>query len=316
MAKYLITGGAGFIGGNFCLYMANKYPSDFFVCLDKLTYASNIHILDKIIGKSNFKFIKADISNKKIIDEIFKKEHFDYVINFAAESHVDRSIKYPDIFIKSNVVGTQVLLHASLKYHVKHFHQVSTDEVYGPVRKNEDYIFDETSKLNPTSIYASSKASADLIALSYFKTYGLNVTISRGSNTYGPYQYKEKLIPYVISCISNNKKIHIYGDGTNIRNWIYISDHYKGIELIFKYGKPGNIYNICGNDNLSNIDMIRTLLKLFNKSEDLIEFVEDRKGHDFKYSMSNKKIMTQLKWKPEYEFKQGIKLLLDWYKCN
>ena len=302
MAKYLITGGAGFIGSNYLLQNVIKHPENQYVCLDALTYASNISYLKPLMDKGNFKFVKGNICNLKLVDALFKEEQFDIVINFAAESHVDNSILNPSIFLKTNVIGTQVLLNASLKYKVKRFHQVSTDEVYG---SSKDYAFKEDDTLNPSSAYSASKASADLLVLAYYKTYNLPVSISRCSNNYGLNQHKEKLIPKVIYNAKHNKKIPVYGTGNNLRDWIYVLDHCDAIDLIIDKGKEGNIYNIKGNKEITNIELIKFILKTLNKNENLIEFVDDRLGHDFRYLIDDCKIQ-ELGFKHANDFEEKL----------
>lgn len=311
--KYLITGGAGFIGSNFCEYATNKYPNDQFVCLDDLTYAGNMENLSNIINKKNFKFIKGNICNKSFINELFEKERFDIVINFAAESHVDNSINDSSIFIESNIKGVQVLLDACKKYTIKRFHQISTDEVYGDVDYDENIVFYEDSLLKPNNPYSATKASADLLVLSYHKTYGINVTISRSSNNYGKNQHIEKLIPKIITNALMERKIPIYGSGKNLRDWIHVSDCCKAIDLIVRNGRNGEIYNICAHNEVSNIDVAKMILKELNKGEDLIEHVEDRLANDKRYSLDTSKIEKELNWYPKKEFKSGIKETIKYY---
>ena len=294
MAKFLVTGGAGFIGGNFLHIMVNKYPNDEYVCLDALTYAGNMETLEPIMNKPNFKFVHENICNRKAIYELFEKEHFDYVINFAAESHVDRSIENPEIFLETNVIGTSVLMDACRKYGIKRFHQVSTDEVYGATLLNSSYRFKENDLLSPTNPYSVSKASSDLLTLSFYKTYGLNVTISRCSNNFGMYQYEEKLIPLVIKNAMNNHKIPVYGNGNNIRDWINVKDHVYALDEIVQKGKSGEIYNISTHNEHSNIELIKFILKVLNKDESLIEYVKDRKGHDLRYALDTTKLNEEL----------------------
>lgn len=311
--KYLITGGAGFIGSNFCEYVTNKNLKDEFVCLDELTYAGSMDNLNNVINKKNFKFIKGNICNKIFIDELFEKENFDIVINFAAESHVDNSIKDSGIFIETNVKGVQVLLEASRKYNIKRFHQVSTDEVYGDVDYDSRITFEETMILNPTNPYSASKASADLLVLSYHKTYGLNVTISRSSNNYGKNQHEEKLIPKIINNALIDKKIPIYGKGINIRDWLYVEDCCIAIDLIVRYGKSGEIYNISSHNEIRNIDIAKLILKELNKSENLIEYVTDRPSNDKRYPLNTTKIENELIWTAKKDFKTGLKETIEYY---
>lgn len=314
MAKFLVTGGAGFIGGNFLHLMVKNYPNDQYVCLDALTYAGNMKTLEQIMNKPNFKFVHENICNREEIYKLFEKEHFDYVINFAAESHVDRSINNPEIFLKTNVLGVEVLLDACRKYGIKRYHQVSTDEVYGDSYKN--IYFDENSKLNPSSPYSVSKAAADMLVLSYHKTYNLPITISRSCNNYGPYQHPEKMIPLMILKALKNEKLPVYGNGLNIRDWIYVEDTCQAIDIIVRNGKDGEIYNISGHNEKQNLDVIKTILIILNKSENLISYVKDRPGHDLKYSMISKKIESELGWKLKYNFEIGLKYTIDWYLKN
>ena len=315
--KVLVTGGAGFIGSNFLHYMVEKYKDYNFVCLDKLTYAGNYDNLKPIINNKNFKFIKEDITNKDKIDEIFREEQFDWVINFAAESHVDNSIKNPNIFLTTNIIGTQILMDASLKYKVKRYHQISTDEVYGDLPLDKPELkFSEKTPINPSSPYSASKASADLLVQAYIRTYKLPATISRCSNNYGPYQFPEKLIPVVISKAINNEKIPVYGNGLNVRDWIYVKDHNIAIDLIMHKGQIGNTYNIGGNSEKANIELVKTILNYLSKSQDLITFVEDRKGHDLRYAIDSRKIEEELGWKRTVSFDEGIKSTIDWYLKN
>lgn len=312
MSRFLITGGAGFIGSNFCHYMVNKYPSDEFFCLDALTYAANIDNISVLFECDNFKFIKENICNKERIDEIFKEYKFDYVVNFAAETHVDRSIDNPDIFIQTNVLGLNNLLDASYKYGVKRFHQISTDEVYGDLNFDSP-LFKEDNILKPSSPYSASKASGDLLVLAYHRTFNLDVTISRCSNNYGKYQHDEKLIPFVIKSAINRNKIGIYGNGLNVRDWIYVTDHCKAIDLILTTGKNGGIYNVGGNNEINNIDLVKLILKKMKVSEELIEFVEDRKGHDLRYGLDTTKLKEELGFECEVSFLNGIDETIDWY---
>lgn len=311
----LITGGAGFIGSNFIYLILKERPDWKVVCVDSLTPVSNIGFLDEAFENPNFVFYKEDIRNKKGIFEIFKKEHPDIVVNFAAESHVDNSINNPGIFFETNVLGTQVLLDACREFGIKRFHQVSTDEVYGDIALDDmDTIFDENSPLHPSSPYSASKASADLLVLSYHRTYDLPVTISRCSNNYGPNQNKEKLIPMVIDFALKDKSIPIYGDGLNVRDWIYVQDHCRGILAILEKGSDGEIYNLCGNNQKTNLEIVKLILKELNKPQSLIEFVEDRKGHDKKYKVSYLKAKRELGWEPVTSFNESLKTIVAWYK--
>ena len=315
--KYLITGGAGFIGSNYLHYVVNKYQEDTFVCLDALTYAGNYNNIKALENKSNFKFVHGDITNREFIDKLFNEEKFDIVINFAAESHVDNSIKNPGIFLTTNIIGTQVLMDASLKYKIKRYHQVSTDEVYGDLPLDRpDLLFTEETPIHTSSPYSTSKASADLLVMAYHRTYGLPVTISRCSNNYGPYQFPEKLIPVVISKALKNEKIPVYGTGENVRDWIHVHDHNVGVDLIVRNGKIGEVYNLGGHAERTNLTMVKTILKELNKSEDLISFVEDRKGHDLRYAIDSTKVEKKLGWQRTYSFEKGIKETIKWYMDN
>ena len=312
--KFLVTGGAGFIGSNYMHYVVNKQPNDFFVCLDALTYAGNYNNIKDLEEKSNFKFVKGDITDRDFIDKLFAEEKFDTVINFAAESHVDNSIKNPGIFLTTNIIGTQVLMDASLKYKVGRYHQVSTDEVYGDLPLDRpDLLFSEDTPIHTSSPYSSSKAGADLLVGAYHRTFGLNTTISRCSNNYGPYQFPEKLIPVVISKALKNEKIPVYGNGANVRDWIHVIDHNIGVDLIVRNGKVGEVYNLGGHSERSNLEVVKTILKQMGKSEDLITFVEDRKGHDLRYAIDSSKVEKELHWDRTYTFEQGIKETVDWY---
>ena len=315
--KFLVTGGAGFIGSNYMHYVVNKYPEDYFVCLDALTYAGNYNNIKNLEEKSNFKFVKGDITDKEFIDKLFREEEFDVVINFAAESHVDNSIKNPGIFLTTNIIGTQVLMDASLKYNIKRYHQVSTDEVYGDLPLDRpDLLFTENTPIHTSSPYSSSKASADLLVGAYHKTYGLPTTISRCSNNYGPYLFPEKLIPVVISKALKNEKIPVYGNGANVRDWIHVIDHNIGVDLIVRNGKVGEVYNLGGHSERTNLEVVKTILKQMGKSEDLITFVEDRKGHDLRYAIDSTKVEKELGWDRTYDFEKGIKETVDWYLSN
>lgn len=317
MAKFLVTGGAGFIGGNFLHIMVNKYPSDEYVCLDALTYAGNMETLEPIMTKANFKFIHENICNRKAIYELFEKEHFDYVINFAAESHVDRSIENPGIFLETNVIGTSILMDACRKYGIKRFHQVSTDEVYGDLPLDRpDLFFTETTPLHTSSPYSASKASADLLVLAYHRTFKLPITISRCSNNYGPYQFPEKLIPLMIQKASNNESLPVYGNGSNVRDWLYVGDHCMAIDLVVRNGRDGEIYNIGGHNERTNLQVVKTILTALGKPESLINYVKDRPGHDLRYAIDPKKIKTELGWKPEFNFDTGIVETIKWNLNN
>ena len=313
MAKFLVTGGAGFIGGNFLHIMVNKYPNDEYVCIDALTYAGNMETLVPIMNKPNFKFVHENICNRNAIYELFEKEHFDYVINFAAESHVDRSIENPEIFLETNIVGTSVLMDACRKYGIKRFHQVSTDEVYGDLPLDRpDLFFTETTSLHTSSPYSASKASADLLVLAYHRTFKLPITISRCSNNYGPYQFPEKLIPLMIQKAKNNESLPVYGNGANVRDWLYVGDHCTAIDLVVRNGRDGEVYNIGGHNERTNLQVVKTILNALGKPESLINYVKDRPGHDLRYAIDPHKIETELGWKPEFNFDTGIKETIKW----
>lgn len=314
--KVLITGGAGFIGTNFTYYYFDAHPDDEIVVLDKLTYAGRRENLAGLEENNRFKFTQADIVDKEAIFKLFEEEKFDVVVNFAAETHVDRSIEGPSEFIMTNVIGTHNLLEASIQNGVKRYHQVSTDEVYGDLGDNSTDLFTEKTLLDPSSPYSSSKASADLICLSYFRTFDLPVTVSRCSNNYGPYQYPEKLIPYFYMLASEGKPLPVYGDGMQIRDWIYVEDHCDSVDVILQKGKPGEIYNVGGNCEKTNLEVTKEILRNLDKNEDLIEYVEDRKGHDRRYAIDNSKIETEFGWKPKVSFEKGLKKTFDWYKEN
>lgn len=315
--KIIVTGGAGFIGSNFLYYLSNKYPSYELVCIDKLTYAGNLITLNGLIDNPQFTFIKADICDRKSIYEIFENEKPDIIVNFAAESHVDRSIEEPSIFLHTNIIGTSILLDACLKYGIRRFHQVSTDEVYGdlPLDKPE-LLFTESSPIQTSSPYSSSKASADLLVMAYHRTYGLPVTISRCSNNYGPYHFPEKLIPLMIINCLNNKPLPVYGDGLNVRDWLYVEDHCRAIDLIIHKGNVGDVYNVGGNNEKKNIDIVKLICKESGKSEELITYVSDRKGHDRRYAINSSKLQRELGWMPEIRFEEGIKKTINWYLDN
>ncbi len=315
--KILVTGGAGFIGSNFVYHMLGKYPEYDIVCLDALTYAGNINTIKPIKNNPKFKFYKGDICDREFIFDLFEKEKFDIVVNFAAESHVDRSIENPEIFLKTNILGTQVLMDASMKYDVKRYHQVSTDEVYGDLPLDRpDLFFTESTPLHTSSPYSASKASADLLVMAYHRTYKLPVTISRCSNNYGPYQFPEKLIPLMIANALADKSLPVYGNGLNVRDWLYVEDHCKAIDLIIHNGKVGEVYNIGGHNEKANIDVVKLIIKALDKSEDLITYVEDRKGHDRRYAIDPEKIHTELGWLPETLFDEGIVKTIQWYLDN
>lgn len=313
--KIVVTGGAGFIGGNFIHMMVKEHPEDKIICIDKLTYAGNLSTLEPVMDK--IVFYKDDITDRERIYKIFEDEKPDAVINFAAESHVDRSIDEPEVFLKTNILGTQVLMDACLKYNVERYHQVSTDEVYGDLPLDrKDLFFTEESPIHTSSPYSASKAAADLLVLSYFRTFGLKVTISRCSNNYGPYHFPEKLIPLMISKALADEKLPVYGTGENVRDWLYVDDHCKAIYLILKNGRIGEVYNIGGHNERTNLQVVEIILDKLNKPKELISFVADRKGHDLRYAIDPEKINRELGWLPETRFEDGIKYTIDWYLEN
>ena len=313
----LVTGGAGFIGGNFMHYMVNKYENDKIICVDKLTYCGNLETLEPISKRENYKFIRADITDRETIYKIFEENKIDIVVNFAAESHVDRSVENPEIFIRTNVIGTQVLMDACRKYGIKRFHQVSTDEVYGDLPlERTDLFFTEETPIRTSSPYSASKASADLLVMAYYRTYKLPISISRCSNNYGPYHFPEKLIPLMISRALHDEKLPVYGNGLNVRDWLYVEDHCTAIDLIIRNSKDGEIYNIGGHNEKTNIEVVKTILKILGKDESLIEYVKDRPGHDLRYAIDASKIERDLKWKPKYTFNTGIEKTVEWYLNN
>lgn len=311
--KILVTGGAGFIGGNFCHYLVDKYPNYKIVVIDALTYAGNLETLLPIMNNSNFKFIKGDITDRSIIEILFLEEKFDVVVNFAAESHVDRSIENPEVFLKTNILGTQVLMDASLKHNIKRYHQVSTDEVYGDLPLNRpDLLFTEDTPIHTSSPYSASKASADLLVQAYHRTFKLPITISRCSNNYGPYHFPEKLIPLMIKKALANEALPIYGTGENIRDWLHVYDHCAAIDLIVHKGKNGEVYNIGGHNERTNLEVVKTILRELNKPHSLIRYVNDRKGHDMRYAIDPSKIEKELGWKPIYNFDTGLIQTIKW----
>lgn len=315
--NYLITGGAGFIGTNFIYYMRKMHPQDKIICVDKLTYAGNIKNLEPIMEEANFSFYEVDICDKEAINNIFEFEKPDVVINFAAESHVDRSIINPQVFLETNIIGTSVLMDACRKFGNIRFHQVGTDEVYGDLPLDRpDLFFTENTPIHTSSPYSSSKAGADLLVGAYYRTYNLPVTISRCSNNYGPYQFPEKLIPLMISKALKDEKLPVYGQGLNVRDWLYVEDHCKAIDLILKKGKIGEIYNVGGHNEMANINIVKLILQYLKKDESLISFVTDRKGHDLRYAIDPTKIHNDLGWLPETKFADGIKKTIDWYLNN
>lgn len=315
--KILVTGAAGFIGSNFVFYELEKHPEDQIVGLDALTYAGNLETLKDAMDNENFKFVKADITDREAIDKLFVEEKFDIVVNFAAESHVDRSIEDPGIFLKTNILGTQVLMDAAVKYDVKRFHQVGTDEVYGDLPLDRpDLFFVETMPLTASSPYSASKASADLLVMAYHRTFGLPVSISRCSNNYGPYQFPEKLIPLMIANAQADKALPVYGEGLNVRDWLYVEDHCKAIDLIIRNGRVGEVYNIGGHNEKANIEVVKIILEKLDKPESLITYVTDRKGHDQRYAIDPTKIHNELGWLPDTCFDEGIAKTIQWYLDN
>lgn len=312
--RILITGCAGFIGANFTEYWLENYPEDTVIGVDCLTYAANLTALEKLKIHSNFNFYQINICNRQKLEKIFQSETLDVVINFAAESHVDRSIADSRVFIETNVLGTQTLLDLCLQYGVKRFHQISTDEVYGDLPLDTDEVFAEDYPLKPSSPYSASKAAADMLVLSYCRTHGLSVSISRSANNYGKYQHTEKLIPKVIEYALSNKPFPIYGDGLNVRDWIYVDDHCRAIDMIVRNAPSGSTYNVGGGTLLSNITLVKEILRQLGKTEDLIMFVADRKGHDRKYALNCDKLISELGWKPQVDFSDGLKDTIEWYK--
>ncbi|MFI3327333.1 MAG: dTDP-glucose 4,6-dehydratase [Clostridia bacterium] len=313
----IVTGGAGFIGSNFVFHMLGKYKDYRIICVDSLTYAGNLSTLKDVLDNENFRFCKIDITDRKAIYGLFEEEKPDMVVNFAAESHVDRSIENPEVFLQTNIMGTQVMMDACRKYGIKRYHQVSTDEVYGDLPLDQpELFFTEETPIHTSSPYSSSKAGADLLVQAYDRTYGLPVTISRCSNNYGPYHFPEKLIPLMIANALAEKPLPVYGEGLNVRDWLYVEDHCKAIDLIIHNGKVGEVYNIGGHNEMKNIDIVKIICKELNKSEDLITYVTDRKGHDMRYAIDPVKIHNELGWLPETMFADGIKKTIEWYLDN
>ena len=314
--KIVVTGGAGFIGANFVYYLLEN-SDDQVICYDKLTYAGNLETLADAMQNKNFKFVRGDIANREEVYKLFEDEKPDVIVNFAAESHVDRSIDNPELFLQTNIIGTSILLDACRKYGIKRYHQVSTDEVYGDLPLDRpDLFFTETTNLHTSSPYSASKASADLLVQAYTRTYQIPATISRCSNNYGYYHFPEKLIPLMIINALNDKKLPVYGAGLNVRDWLFVTDHCSAIDLIIRKGKVGEVYNIGGHNEKTNIEVVKTILKILGKSEDLIEFVTDRKGHDQRYAIDPTKISTELGWTPQTKFDDGIKKTVAWYLDN
>lgn len=315
--KTIVTGGAGFIGANHIYFMLERYPEEQVVCVDKLTYAGSLETLNAAMNNENFKFIKGDIADRDFIYKLFEEEKPDVIINFAAESHVDRSITDPDVFLQTNFMGTAVLLDACRKYGITRFHQVSTDEVYGDLPLDRpDLFFTEETPIHTSSPYSASKASADLLVLAYHRTYKLPVTISRCSNNYGPFQFPEKLIPLMIANALEDKPLPVYGKGENVRDWLYVEDHCKAIDLIVRKGKIGEVYNVGGHNEKTNLEVVKIILNEIGKSEDLISFVTDRPGHDRRYAIDPAKISRELGWEPTILFDEGIGMTIKWYLDN
>lgn len=313
----VVTGGAGFIGSNFIFYMLKAHPQDRVICLDKLTYAGNLSTLAPVMDHPHFRFVKADICDREAVNRLFEEEHPDVIVNFAAESHVDRSIEDPGIFLQTNILGTATLMDACRKFGVARYHQVSTDEVYGDLPLDRpDLFFTEETPIHTSSPYSASKASADLLVLAYHRTYGLPVTISRCSNNYGPYHFPEKLIPLMISRALADEELPVYGDGANVRDWLHVSDHCEAIDLIIHKGRVGEVYNIGGHNERTNLEVVKTILKALDKPESLIRYVKDRPGHDLRYAIDPTKIETEIGWEPKYNFDTGIKQTIEWYLEN
>lgn len=315
--KYLVTGGAGFIGANFIYYILGKHPGDVIVCLDKLTYAGNLSTLAPVLDSGRFSFHRANICDREAVYQLVGETKPDAVVNFAAETHVDRSIENPEVFLRTNLMGTQVLMDACRKYQVKRFHQVSTDEVYGDLPLDRpDLLFTEETPIHASSPYSAAKAGADLMVLAYFRTYGLPATISRCSNNYGPYQFPEKLIPLMAINAMSDKALPVYGQGLNVRDWLYVDDHCEAIDRIVRFGEPGEVYNVGGHNEMRNIDVVRLILQTLGKPETLISYVADRKGHDLRYAIDPVKIHRELGWLPKTMFADGIRKTIAWYRDN
>ncbi len=325
----IVTGGAGFIGSNFVFHMLEKYPDYRIVCVDALTYAGNLSTLKSVMDNKNFRFVKLDICDREGVYKLFEEEHPDMVVNFAAESHVDRSIENPEVFLQTNIIGTEVLMDACRKYGIKRYHQVSTDEVYGDLPLDRpDLFFHEDTPIHTSSPYSTSKASADLLVMAYHRTYGLPVTISRCSNNYGPYQFPEKLIPLMINNALAGKKLPVYGDGRNVRDWLYVEDHAKAIDMVQEKGRLFETYNVGGHNEKQNIEIVKTIIEVLREelsdedprkehlTEELITYVEDRKGHDRRYAIAPDKIRAEIGWEPETMFREGIRKTIRWYFEN
>lgn len=313
----VVTGGAGFIGSNFIFYQLKNHPEDKIICVDSLTYAGNLETLEPVMNNPSFTFVKADIADRNAINKMFEEHKPDIVVNFAAESHVDRSIENPEIFLKTNIMGVQVLMDACRKYGIKRYHQVSTDEVYGDLPLDRpDLFFTEETPIHTSSPYSSSKAGADLLVLAYYRTYGLPVSITRCSNNYGPYHFPEKLIPLIISRALADQSLPVYGTGENVRDWLYVEDHCSAIDLVMRKGRVGQVYNVGGHNEKTNLQVVKAILKHLNKPESLITFVTDRPGHDMRYAIDPTKIHNELGWLPQTRFDDGIKKTIDWYLQN
>ncbi len=310
----IVTGGAGFIGANFVYYELEKHPEDKIICIDKLTYAGNMATLDEAMKQESFSFHRVDIADRAAVYQVFEQEKPNIVVNFAAESHVDRSIEHPEIFLQTNVIGTSVLMDACRKYGIRRYHQVSTDEVYGDLPLDRpDLLFTEETPLHTSSPYSASKASADLLVMAYHRTYGLNTTISRCSNNYGPFHFPEKLIPLMILNALHDKKLPVYGDGKNVRDWLYVGDHAAAIDLIIRKGASGEVYNVGGHNERSNLTVVKSVLAALGKDESSIEYVTDRKGHDRRYAIDPTKIQRELGWNPTVKFEEGLEKTIKWY---
>ena len=315
--KIVVTGGAGFIGGNFVYHMLKNHPEDEIICLDALTYAGNMETLEEALKNPNFKFVKGDIADREAVYNLFENEKPGIIVNFAAESHVDRSITNPELFLQTNIIGTSVLLDACRKYGIERYHQVSTDEVYGDLPLDRtDLFFTEQTPIHTSSPYSASKASADLLVQAYHRTFKVPVTISRCSNNYGPYHFPEKLIPLMIVNALHDKQLPVYGKGENVRDWLYVEDHCSAIDLIIRKGTVGEVYNIGGHNEKTNLEVVKTIIKELGKSEDLIKYVTDRPGHDMRYAIDPTKIHDELGWAPTTKFEDGIKKTIHWYKEN
>ena len=313
----IVTGGAGFIGSNFVYLQLKEHPEDRIICLDKLTYAGNLSTLQEAMEHPNFRFVKADIADRAAVEQLFEQEHPDIVVNFAAESHVDRSIENPGIFLQTNIMGTQVLMDACRKYGIQRYHQVSTDEVYGDLPLDRpDLFFTEDTPIHTSSPYSSSKAGADLLVLAYYRTFGLPVSITRCSNNYGPYHFPEKLIQLMISRALADEALPVYGKGENVRDWLYVEDHCRAIDLVMRKGRAGEVYNVGGHNERTNLEVVKTILKELGKPESLITFVTDRPGHDMRYAIDPTKIHSELGWLPETKFEDGIRQTIQWYLDN